>query len=188
MILIVDNYDSFTFNLVQCIGSIGGAPLVVRNDAAELRDIDSLRPDAIVVSPGPGRPQDAGLSIDVIRDWYGRVPMLGVCLGHQCLAAAFGGTVERATFPLHGRSSHISHDSTGLFAGLPSPFDAGRYHSLAVARTGLPDRFRISALAEDGTVMAIEDRSSNAFGVQFHPESFLTSNGVQILSNFISMI
>ncbi len=187
MLLVVDNYDSFTFNLVQCFGALGEEIEVVRNDALGVDAALELGPSGVVISPGPGHPRDAGISVELIRRAYGKLPLLGVCLGHQCLAHAFGGRVSRAPFPLHGRSSPILHDGSGLFRGVDSPFAAARYHSLAVDPAGLPPTLRVTARATDGTPMAISDEASNAHGVQFHPESFLTPFGSQIISNFLNL-
>jgi anthranilate synthase/aminodeoxychorismate synthase-like glutamine amidotransferase len=184
-VLVVDNYDSFVYNLVQYLGELGATPLVYRHDAISLAEIRTLRPDAVLISPGPGRPEDAGVSNEIIRDLGGEVPVLGVCLGHQCIGQVFGGTVGRAPQIMHGKTSWISHDGEGVFAGLPEPFEATRYHSLIVERDGLPDVLEISAEAEDGTIMGLRHRELPIEGVQFHPESILTVGGHQLLRNFL---
>ncbi|HYP23045.1 MAG TPA: aminodeoxychorismate/anthranilate synthase component II [Actinomycetota bacterium] len=185
-LLLVDNYDSFVYNLAQAFGSLGAEPVVVRNDAA-LDDLVAVEPDAVVISPGPGTPAEAGVSIAAIEAFAGRVPVLGVCLGHQCIGAAFGGTVNRAPVgPMHGKVSPIEHDGTGVFAGLPSPFEATRYHSLAIDDDGWPDALEVTARATDGVVMGVRHRELPVEGVQFHPESILTDRGPQLLANFVS--
>ena len=188
MIFLVDNYDSFTWNLVQAVGSLGFAVEVARNDRFDPAEVIARHPEAVIVSPGPGRPENAGRSLDVIaaaeRDG---VPVLGVCLGHQAIAALHGGRVERAPAPRHGKSSPIFHDGEGLFEGVPSPFEAGRYHSLIVIDEGLPDVLRVTARSPDGLVMALAHRSKPVFGVQFHPESVLTPSGRDVLANFLAV-
>jgi anthranilate synthase component 2 len=188
MIFVVDNYDSFTWNLVQAIGKVDPDIEVGRNDRFDPEEVMSRRPAAIVVSPGPGRPERAGRSMDTIAlAERRRVPVLGVCLGHQAIAALHGGAVERAPAPRHGRTSAVRHSGTGLFAGVPSPFEAGRYHSLIVCETGLPSELEVTAVSEDGLVMAIAHRSLPVFGVQFHPESVLTPHGEKLISNFLDL-
>jgi anthranilate synthase/aminodeoxychorismate synthase-like glutamine amidotransferase len=188
MIFVVDNYDSFTWNLVQAIGKVDPEVEVARNDRFDPEEVMSCRPDAIVVSPGPGRPERAGRSMDAIALAERRsVPVLGVCLGHQAIAALHGGVVERAPAPRHGRTSAVRHSGTGLFAGVPSPFEAGRYHSLIVREAGLPPELEVTAVSEDGLVMAIGHRSRPVFGVQFHPESVLTPYGERLISNFLDL-
>ena len=183
--LVLDNYDSFTFNLVQYLGELGADPVVMRNDAMGPEAArDRLDPDRLVVSPGPGRPEDAGLSVDYIRLFGGRIPVLGVCLGHQAIVVAYGGEVGRAPEPRHGKTSEITHDGAGVFAGLPNPFTATRYHSLA-ART-LPDDLEVTARSEDGVVQGVRHRSLPVFGVQFHPESIMTEVGKRLLANFLA--
>jgi anthranilate synthase component 2 len=185
-LLLVDNYDSFVYNLAQAFGSLGADPVVLRNDAP-VEDLVAERPDAVVISPGPGSPSDAGVSVDAIRAFAGRVPVLGVCLGHQCIGAAFGGVVERAGVgPMHGKTSPIEHDGSGVFAGLPSPFEATRYHSLAIADDAWPGELEVTARADDGVVMGVRHRALPIEGVQFHPESILTPQGPALLANFVA--
>jgi anthranilate synthase/aminodeoxychorismate synthase-like glutamine amidotransferase len=186
MILVIDNYDSFTYNLVQYLGELGAGVQVVRNDAATIESIEGLRPDRIVISPGPGRPEQAGVTMDVIRHFGSTVPILGVCLGHQAIGAAFGGSVVRATVPMHGKTSTIEHDGRGLFAGIAGPFTASRYHSLVVADEGLPADLEVTARTrEDNTIMGLRHRRWPIHGVQFHPESILTADGRRMLRNFL---
>jgi anthranilate synthase component II len=187
-VLVVDNYDSFVYNLVQYLGELGATPLVYRHDALSLAEIRTLRPDAVLISPGPGRPEDAGVSNEVIAELGSEVPVLGVCLGHQCIGQVFGGAVGRAPQVMHGKTSWITHDGAGVFAGLPAPFEATRYHSLVVERDGLPDVLEISAEAEDGTIMGLRHRELPIEGVQFHPESILTAGGHQLLRNFLDSV
>ena len=187
MILVIDNYDSFTFNLVQYLGELGQDLHVVRNDAVTLADIDALAPEAIVVSPGPGRPENSGIIVEAIRAFAGRVPLLGVCLGHQALGAAFGARVVQAPTIMHGKTSDVHHDGRTIFANLPNPFPATRYHSLVVAKEGLPDCLEISARTADGVIMGLRHRRFAAEGVQFHPESVLTKHGMILLRNFLSV-
>jgi anthranilate synthase/aminodeoxychorismate synthase-like glutamine amidotransferase len=186
MILVIDNYDSFTYNLVQYLGELGGHVQVARNDALTVDDVRALAPEAIVISPGPGDPDDAGLSVPLIRALAPTTPLLGVCLGHQCIGAAFGGTIRRATRLMHGKTSRIEHDGRTIFAGLPNPFEATRYHSLVVEGRDLPADLEISARAEDGEVMALRHRTFLLEGVQFHPESILTREGKILLRNFLT--
>ncbi len=184
-ILVLDNYDSFTFNLVQYLGELGADPVVIRNDAmSPSRAATEYRPERLVISPGPGRPEDAGLSIDYIREFGGTVPTLGVCLGHQAIVAAYGGTVGSAPEPRHGKVSSITHDGTGLFEGLDNPFTATRYHSLAAMT--LPDDLEPTAHSEDGVIQAVRHRTLPVAGVQFHPESIMTSEGKRLLANFLA--
>jgi anthranilate synthase/aminodeoxychorismate synthase-like glutamine amidotransferase len=186
MIFVVDNYDSFTFNLVQALGRVDPDVEVARNDRFDPEEVVRRRPRAVVISPGPGRPEKAGRSLSMIAAAESAgVPLLGVCLGHQALAAAHGGTVGRAPAPRHGKSSRVVHDGSPLFAGLANPFDAGRYHSLVVFEEGLPAELRVTARSDDGLVMAIAHRSLPVFGVQFHPESVLTPQGETLIDNFL---
>jgi len=185
MILVIDNYDSFTFNLVQMFEALGRDVQVRRNDKISIRDIKDLSPAAIVISPGPGRPEKAGVSLEVIRRFAQEIPILGVCLGHQAIATAFGGKVVRAPRIMHGKTSAISHDGEGIFEGLPNPFEAVRYHSLIVDRRYLPSELVMSAWTEYGEVMGIRHAWYPTYGVQFHPESILTREGEQMLKNFV---
>ena len=185
MILVVDNYDSFTFNLVQILATLDREVVVLRNDACTVEEILARRPDRIVISPGPGRPEDAGVSCALIGKDVD-VPLLGVCLGHQALGAVFGGRVSRAPVLMHGKTSAIRHDGRGLFEGLPNPFTATRYHSLAVERESVPDVLRVTATTDDGIVMGLAHRTRPLVGVQFHPESVLTTEGERLLTNFVA--
>ena len=187
MVLVIDNYDSFTYNLVQYLGELGAVLRVVRNDALAVADVDRLDVERIVISPGPGRPEQAGITVDLIRAYAPRVPILGVCLGHQAIGMAFGGAVVAAPALLHGKTSTVEHDGRGVFDGLTEPFPAGRYHSLAVDRTTVPDDLEVAATArEDGTIMAVRHRRWPVHGVQFHPESVLTGEGRRVLGNFLA--
>ena len=186
MTLLIDNYDSFTFNLAQYLGELGAAPVVRRNDQVTVDEIAEMRPSRIVISPGPGRPEDAGVSVEVIRRFGPNVPLLGVCLGHQGIGIAFGGNVVRAGELMHGKTSTVHHDGTGVFRGLSQPFSAGRYHSLVIAQP-LPDDLELAARTEEGTVMGVRHRTFPIHGVQFHPESVLTTEGRHILRNFLEM-
>ena len=186
MILVIDNYDSFTYNLVQYLGELGADVQVVRNDAASIESIESLHPDRIVISPGPGRPEQAGITMDAIRHFGSTVPILGVCLGHQAIGAVFGGSVVRAIVAMHGKTSTIEHDGRGVFAGIGGPFTASRYHSLVVADVGLPADLEVTARTrEDGTIMGLRHVRWPIHGVQFHPESILTAEGRRLLRNFL---
>lgn len=188
MILMIDNYDSFTFNLVQYLAELG-APLVVRrNDAVTLEEIERLDPAGIVISPGPCTPREAGISVPLVQRFAGRIPILGVCLGHQAIGAAFGARIVRAPRLMHGKTSQIHHDGRGVFAGLPNPFIAIRYHSLMVDEATLPAELVVTARAEDGVIMGIRDRTGLVEGVQFHPESILTRVGHDILRNFLRLV
>ena len=187
MIAVIDNYDSFVFNLVQAFGSMGEEMRVFRNDAIDVPGLRALRPDALVLSPGPGRPEDAGVTIPAIRELSSSLPTLGVCLGHQAIASAFGGRVVRADAPRHGKSSPVEHDGADLFEGLGSPFEAGRYHSLVADRPSLPDTLRVTAWTADGTVMGLQHVERPLFGVQFHPESVLTREGNRLIGNFLRL-
>lgn len=184
-ILVIDNYDSFVYNLVQYLGELGAEPTVVRHDAIGMADVEAFGPDGILISPGPGRPADAGLSNAVIREWSGRVPIFGVCLGMQCMGEVFGGRVVRAPQVRHGKTSLIRHEGAGVFAGLPNPLEATRYHSLIVERESLPDCLEITAETDDGLIMGLRHRSFDAEGVQFHPESILTVGGHEMLQHFL---
>jgi len=186
MIAVIDNYDSFTYNLVQYLGELGADLQVFRNDAVTIDQLAALRPDRIVISPGPGDPSDGGISNEAIRCFTDKVPILGVCLGHQCMGAVFGGVVKRAPKLMHGKTSQIYHDGQGIFDGLPSPFEATRYHSLIVEEP-LPNCLEVTAFTIDGEVMSLRHRSHPTFGVQFHPESILTRYGKQLLKNFLTM-
>jgi anthranilate synthase/aminodeoxychorismate synthase-like glutamine amidotransferase len=185
-VLVVDNYDSFVYNLVQYVGELGAEPLVHRHDALGLDAIEALEPEAIIISPGPGRPEDAGLSNDIIRTFAGRAPILGVCLGHQCIAQVYGGDVVRADQVMHGKTSPIRHEGAGVFAGLPDPLEATRYHSLVVDPSTVPDVLEVTARTEDGVIMGIRHRELDVEGVQFHPESVLTSSGHDLLRTFLA--
>jgi len=187
-VLVVDNYDSFVYNLVQYLGELGAEPIVHRHDALSLDEIEALEPDAVLISPGPGRPEDAGLSNQVISTFAGRRPVLGVCLGHQCIGQLYGGEVVRAPQIMHGKTSLIRHDEGGVFAGLPNPLEATRYHSLVVERASVPDVLEITAETDDGTVMGVRHREVDVEGVQFHPESILTSAGHELLKNFLARV
>jgi anthranilate synthase/aminodeoxychorismate synthase-like glutamine amidotransferase len=185
-VLVIDNYDSFVYNLVQYLGELGAEPLVYRNDAIGVEQAAALVPDAVVVSPGPGRPADAGISTALIERLGPRTPLLGVCLGHQCIGEAFGGRVVRAPEVVHGKTSRILHDGGGVLAGLPDPMEAGRYHSLVVDRASVPEALEVSATTDDGLVMGLRHRRWPIEGVQFHPESVLTGDGRRLLANFLA--
>jgi anthranilate synthase/aminodeoxychorismate synthase-like glutamine amidotransferase len=186
VLLLIDNFDSFTFNLAQYLGELGAPPLVKRNDAITLDEIAALRPDRIVISPGPGRPEDAGISVELIRRFGPNVPVLGVCLGHQGIGIAFGGEVVRAPQLMHGKLSAVRHDGRGVFRGVAQPFTAGRYHSLVVADP-LPDALEAAARTDDGTIMGVRHKTFPVHGVQFHPESVLTGEGRHLLRNFLEL-
>jgi len=186
MIAVIDNYDSFTYNLVQYLGELGAETRVYRNDAVTLGELEALAPSHIVISPGPGRPEDGGISNDAIRHFHQEVPILGVCLGHQCIAHVFGGRVVHATRLMHGKTSPIHHTRRGIFAGMPDPFVATRYHSLIVQEP-LPPALEVIASTAEGEVMAVRHRDYPTFGVQFHPESILTPEGKRLLANFLSL-
>jgi anthranilate synthase/aminodeoxychorismate synthase-like glutamine amidotransferase len=187
MILVIDNYDSFTYNLVQYFGELGAEPLVRRNDEITLDEITSLAPDRICVSPGPCTPKEAGISNEVIRQFAGRLPILGVCLGHQCLGEVYGGDVVRAGRLMHGKTSPIQHNGKDLFQNLPNPFDATRYHSLLVRRESLPESLEITAETAEGEIMGLRHKELPVWGVQFHPESILTTHGKELLANFLKL-
>jgi len=189
MILVIDNYDSFTYNLVQYLGELGTDPVVRRNDKITVEEIGVLAPSAIVISPGPCTPKEAGVTVDVIRRWGSSIPTLGVCLGHQAIGEAYGGVVVRADKVMHGKTSHITHDGTGVFTGLPSPLEVMRYHSLIVERESLPHCLSVVAVSsEDPTeIHGVKHREHPVFGVQFHPESVMTQSGKQLLQNFLEL-
>lgn len=186
-ILVIDNYDSFTYNLVQYLGELGVEPLVFRNDAVTVDEIVALTPDGLVISPGPGRPVDAGVSMEMLEKLGGRIPILGVCLGLQCLGEVGGASVIRAPQVMHGKTSLISHDGRGVFVGLPNPFEATRYHSLIVDAATVPAHLEVSATTEDGLVMGLRHRTQPTEAVQFHPESILTTGGHELLANFLNL-
>jgi anthranilate synthase/aminodeoxychorismate synthase-like glutamine amidotransferase len=190
MLLVIDNYDSFTYNLVQYLGELGAEVIVRRNDAVTVKEIGTLAPAGIVLSPGPCAPAQAGVTVDVIRAWGDRIPTLGVCLGHQAIGEAYGGRVVRATKAVHGKTSHVTHDGTDLFAGLPTPLVVGRYHSLVVERESLPESLEVVATATDDPreIHALRHATHPVWGVQFHPESVLTPHGKQLLRNFLDRL
>ena len=188
MILMIDNYDSFTYNLVQYLGQLGEEVAVHRNDAITLDEIEAMNPEAIFLSPGPCSPEQAGITVDVVRRFHRRVPLMGVCLGHQAIGQAFGGRVVRAGRIMHGKTSPILHDGRTIFQGLPSPFPAGRYHSLIVERESLPDCLEVSAETEEGEIMGLRHREWPVEGIQFHPESILTPSGKRIIRNFLQLM
>jgi len=185
MLLLIDNYDSFTYNLAQYLGELGAEVRVVRNDAIDIAGIAALAPERIVLSPGPCTPDQAGVSLAAIREFTGKIPLLGVCLGHQAIGQAFGGRIVRASTLMHSKTSPVRHDGKGVFRGLPNPFDAGRYHSLAISRQGFPECLEITAETEDGEIMGVRHRTLPVEGVQFHPESVLTEHGHALLKNFL---
>lgn len=187
-VVVIDNYDSFTYNLVQYLGELGAEPLVHRNDMVTVEEVEALQPAAILISPGPGRPDDAGVSNAVIERLGPRIPIFGVCLGHQCIGQVFGGRVVRAAQVMHGKTSWIRHTGTGVMAGLDNPFEATRYHSLVVERDTLPAVLEVTAETEDGVVMGLRHRQHPIEGVQFHPESILTSAGKDLLANFLGAV
>lgn len=188
MLLVIDNYDSFTYNLVQYLGELGAAMEVRRNDAITLEEIAHLKPKGIIISPGPGTPEDGGISLDCIERFHKQTPILGVCLGHQCIGQVFGGVVDRADQLMHGKTSLIQHDGKELFDGLDNPFAATRYHSLIVRRETCPEVLRITAETEDGEIMGLRHQEFPVYGVQFHPESILTTEGQRLLANFLQLI
>ncbi len=187
MILVIDNYDSFTYNLVQYLGELGRELMVFRNDAVTVSEIERLAPDSLVISPGPGRPETSGIIVEAIRALAGKMPILGVCLGHQAIGAAFGGSVISAPSLMHGKTSDIQHDGRTIFKGLENPFRATRYHSLVVSADGLPDCLEISARTADGVIMGLRHKALQVEGVQFHPESILTDAGKNLLANFLDL-
>ena len=184
-VLLIDNYDSFTYNLVQALGELGAEPVVFRNDAIDVAGIRAEGPDAVIISPGPGRPENSGVSLAVVNELGGEIPLLGVCLGHQCIGQAFGGLVVAAPVLMHGKTSAVSHDGRGIFTDLPNPFEATRYHSLVLDRASLPDVLQITAETTDGVIMGVRHRALAIEGVQFHPESILTPTGPKLLANFL---
>ena len=183
----IDNYDSFTYNLVQFLGILGADLVVFRNDHTRLEEVEELQPAGIVISPGPKAPRDAGLSKKIIAEFGPRIPILGVCLGHQCIGEVYGGMVDRAPYVMHGKTSQVYHDRRGVFAGLPSPMEAARYHSLAVLEDGFPACLEVSAHTEDGMIMGVRHREYPVEGIQFHPESFMTPEGLFLLRNFLEV-
>ena len=185
MILIIDNYDSFTYNLVQYLGELGQEPVVYRHDAVTLGQIEAMQPSHIVISPGPCTPLEAGISNEVVRHFRGKISILGVCLGHQCIGYVYGGQITRAKLPVHGKESVILHDGETVFQGIESPLQGGRYHSLVIYHDGLPDCLEITAWTDDGTIMGLRHRQYPVEGIQFHPESFMTQAGKDILRNFL---
>ncbi|MDQ6927860.1 MAG: aminodeoxychorismate/anthranilate synthase component II [Actinomycetota bacterium] len=185
-VIVLDNYDSFVYNLVQYLGELGASPTVYRHDEISVDELAELEPDGIVISPGPGRPDDAGISNAVIERLGRATPVLGVCLGHQCIGQVFGGDIVRAPEIFHGKTSLVHHEGKGVLEGLPQPFEATRYHSLVVAPESVPDMLEVTARTDDGTVMALRHREFPIEGVQFHPESILTSNGKQLMNNFLA--
>ena len=187
MILVIDNYDSFTYNLVQYLGELGWEPVVYRNDRITLEQVQDMAPSHIIISPGPCTPLEAGISNDVVRHFRGKIPILGVCLGHQCIGHVYGGIIQRAIVPVHGKTSPIYHDGDTVFKGLPSPLVGGRYHSLVVGMESMPASLEISARTEEGEIMGMRNREDVVEGIQFHPESILTEKGYDILANFLSL-
>jgi anthranilate synthase component 2 len=188
MVVVIDNFDSFTYNLVQYLGELGAAPCVRRNTEVTVDDVVAMRPSRILISPGPGRPETAGITLDVIRRLGSTVPILGVCLGHQAIGLAYGGTVCRAPAPRHGKTSTVVHDGKGVFSGMTAPFEAGRYHSLIISSDDVPEDLEVSArTSDDRTIMAVRHRTHPVHGVQFHPESVLTLEGRRILRNFLDL-
>jgi anthranilate synthase/aminodeoxychorismate synthase-like glutamine amidotransferase len=185
MILLIDNYDSFVYNLARYVRELGETPLVRRHDAITVDEVLGLAPSHIIISPGPCSPREAGISTELVRRVGGRVPILGVCLGHQCIGAAYGGEIVRAGVPMHGKISRIHHEEAGIFAGLPSPFIATRYHSLVIAPASIPTSLRVTATSEDGEIMAVQHAVHPVYGVQFHPESVLTEHGYRLLDHFL---
>ena len=187
MLLVIDNYDSFTYNLVQYFGELGADPQVKRNDAITPDEVEKMKPQKIVISPGPGRPEEAGISRELIRKFGGKIPILGVCLGHQCMGEVYGGKVVRAGRLMHGKTSPIQHDGKGVFQGLPNPFEATRYHSLIVEKNSVPSCLEVCAETAEGEIMGLRHREYPVHGVQFHPESILSKEGKDLLSNFLKI-
>lgn len=186
MLLMIDNYDSFTYNIVQYLGELGEDVHTVRNDEITLKDIEAMAPERICISPGPKAPKDAGISLDILREFKGKLPILGVCLGHQAIGEAFGGKVIRAKQVMHGKTSLIAHTGEGVFKGLPSPFTVIRYHSLAIERASLPDCLEVTAWTDDGEIMGVRHKEYDIEGVQFHPESILSEHGHALFKNFLA--
>jgi len=187
MLLVIDNYDSFTYNLVQYFGELGADPQVKRNDAITPDEVEKMKPQKIVISPGPGRPDEAGISMELIRKFGGKIPILGVCLGHQCMGEVYGGKVVRAGRLMHGKTSPIQHDGKGVFQGLPNPFEATRYHSLSVEKNSVPSCLEVCAETAEGEIMGLRHREYPVHGVQFHPESILSKEGKDLLANFLKI-
>jgi len=187
LILLIDNYDSFTYNLVQYLGELGQEPVVYRNDAIALEEIEKLDPTHIIISPGPCTPLEAGVSNDTIRHFRGKIPILGVCLGHQCIGYVYGGLIKRAVLPMHGKDSLVYHDGKTIFGGMASPITVGRYHSLVIGSENVPASLEVSAKTEDGVIMAVRNKEEMVEGVQFHPESIMTPEGHSILANFLRL-
>jgi anthranilate synthase/aminodeoxychorismate synthase-like glutamine amidotransferase len=187
MLLVIDNYDSFTYNLVQYFGELGADPQVKRNDAITPDEVEKMKPQKIVISPGPGRPEEAGISMELIRKFGGKIPILGVCLGHQCMGEVYGGKVVRAGRLMHGKTSPIQHDGKGVFQGLPNPFEATRYHSLIVEKNSVPSCLEVCAETAQGEIMGLRHREYPVHGVQFHPESILSKEGKDLLANFLKI-
>jgi anthranilate synthase/aminodeoxychorismate synthase-like glutamine amidotransferase len=187
MILLIDNYDSFTYNIYQYLGCLGAKVKVVRNDAISVKDVARLKPEAIVLSPGPGTPDESGITLETITTYAGKIPILGVCLGHQSIGQAFGGKVIRAGKLMHGKTSVIKHTNKGVFKGLPNPLEVTRYHSLIVERKSLPDCLEVTATTDDGLIMGLRHKRFLVEGVQFHPESYVTQNGMDMLQNFLDL-
>jgi len=187
MLLVIDNYDSFTYNLVQYFGELGADPQVKRNDAITTDEVEKMKPQKIVISPGPGRPQEAGISMELIRKFGGKIPILGVCLGHQCMGEVYGGKVVRAGRLMHGKTSPIQHDGRGVFQGLPNPFEATRYHSLIVEKNSVPSCLEVCAETAEAEIMGLRHREYPVHGVQFHPESILSKEGKDLLANFLKI-
>ena len=187
MLLVIDNYDSFTYNLVQYLGELGSDVVVHRNDAITTKEIEDLSPERIVISPGPGTPDSAGISLELVRSFSGKLPILGVCLGHQAIGQAFGGKISRAPYLMHGKTAEICHDSGTIFRGLPYRFRATRYHSLMVEKEGLPEELEVSATTPDGLIMGLRHKRFPVEGVQFHPESVMTEHGKTLLKNFLKL-
>jgi anthranilate synthase/aminodeoxychorismate synthase-like glutamine amidotransferase len=186
MILMIDNYDSFTYNLVQYMGESGAEVRVVRNDAATVEELEAMKPERLMISPGPGDPKQAGISCDAIRAFTGKIPVLGVCLGHQCIGEVYGGRIVRADRIMHGKSSRVHHDGGGVLRGMPNPFEAIRYHSLLVERDSVPEELQVTAETADGEIMGLQHVHHALYGVQFHPESILTFEGKRIIRNFLT--